>query len=433
MAVLYTPYREQMFLRRNKMATFRKLKSGNWQARVSKDGEEFSIGTFRTKKEAEIEAGKVEERIYYGQTLNDRNMLFEEVAKQWIEHKSSNLKDSTFAQVEVIIRLHILPYFGKKKIMAIRRAEIKKWIQGYVDKKDKKGEPEYSFGSCLKYLSVMKSILHYAVYELEVLEKNPADKLKVPVKDSTEKKEEVKYFTLVELNKLLDYMKGYKHQRFEDYPIYYTLMYFLSQSGLRISEALALRWTDLKGDKITIERQTSRDNNNNLKLTTLKNTSSYRTIRLDEDVVNALKEFKVIQEKFIQEYDTFHANKDNIIFHNYLGNYLTPATTRESIQRYCTEAGVKYKGTHVFRHTHAVLLLESGASLVFVSKRLGHKTIKTTADTYLSITQKIEEDELDKFASYTKRKSESAQNRHDDKIPSEQLPENPDLSRVPQV
>lgn len=67
-------------------------------------------------------------------------------------------------------------------------------------------------------------------------------------------------------------------------------------------------------------------------------------------------------------------------------------------------AQVEYKGTHGFRHTHAVLLLKSGASLVFVSKRLGHKTIKTTADTYLSITQKIKEDELKKFASYTKRK-----------------------------
>ncbi|MGJ9384313.1 tyrosine-type recombinase/integrase [Salipaludibacillus sp. CF4.18] len=56
-----------------------------------------------------------------------------------------------------------------------------------------------------------------------------------------------------------------------------------------------------------------------------------------------------------------------------------------------------------FRHTHAVLLLESGASLKYVANRLGHKTIKTTADTYLDITEKIEEDELQKFASYTKR------------------------------
>jgi len=53
---------------------------------------------------------------------------------------------------------------------------------------------------------------------------------------------------------------------------------------------------------------------------------------------------------------------------------------------------------------HTVLLLESGTSIKFVSNRLGHKTIKTTADTYLDITEKIEEDELKKFAFYTKNK-----------------------------
>ncbi|GGF73321.1 site-specific integrase [Paenibacillus albidus] len=401
------------------MATFRKLKSGNWQARVSKDGEEFSIGTYRTRKEAEIEAAKVEERIYYGQTLNDRNMLFSEVVEIWMKHKRSNLKDSTFEQVETIVRLHILPYFGNKRIMKMRRSEIKDWIQSYVDMKDENGEPKYSYGSCTKYLSVIKSIIHYAVYEIEILEKNLADKLKVSIKDSTKKKEAVKYHTLVELNKLLDFMKEYKHQRFEGYPIYYTLMYFLSRSGLRISEALALRWSDLKGDRITIERQTSRNNNNALKVTTLKNTSSYRTIRLEKDAVEVLEEFKAIQENLILKSLTFHQNKDGIIFQNYLGNYLTPSTVRESIENYCIKAEVEYKGTHGFRHTHAILLLESGASLLFVSKRLGHKTIKTTADTYLSITQKIEEDELLKFASYTKRETESAQNRHDDSIPSQ--------------
>ncbi|MFB2516091.1 MULTISPECIES: tyrosine-type recombinase/integrase [Lysinibacillus] len=93
-----------------------------------------------------------------------------------------------------------------------------------------------------------------------------------------------------------------------------------------------------------------------------------------------------------------------MIFQNYLGNYLTPSTVRESIEKYCKKAGVDYKGTHCFRHTHTVLLLKSGASIKFVSNRLGHKTIKTTSDTYLDISEKIEEDELKKFASYTNDK-----------------------------
>ncbi|MHA6488626.1 tyrosine-type recombinase/integrase [Bacillus cabrialesii] len=98
------------------MANFRKLASGKWQARVHKDGKLVSLGTFRTKKEAEIEAAKVEERKYYGQTINDRNMLFDEAVKNWLEYKKANVKESTLIQLEVIVRNHIMPTFGDKKL-----------------------------------------------------------------------------------------------------------------------------------------------------------------------------------------------------------------------------------------------------------------------------------------------------------------------------
>lgn len=377
------------------MATYRKLASGRWQARVSRNGKESSIGTFRTKKEAEIAANKVEERIYYGQTLNDRNVLFEDVANEWLhEFKKPNLKESTYTQFEVVIRLHIIPFFKGMKIMRIKRSDIKKWIDEFED---------YSYGSRIRYLSMLKGIFHYATHELEVLEKNPCDRLKVPVQDKMEIINETKYYSLQELNKLLDFMKEYKHQRFEDYQIYYVLMYFLSRTGLRISEAVALTWDDIEGNKIRINKQARRDDNNNFKLTTLKNMSSYRTISVDVDVIRVLKKFKLQQNALILSRQDFYRNESGAIFHNYLGNYLTPSTVREMIRKYCKMAGVEYKGTHVFRHTHAVLLLEAGASIKFVSQRLGHKTIKTTADTYLDVTEKIEEDELKKFSSYTKR------------------------------
>ncbi|KMK77596.1 tyrosine-type recombinase/integrase [Alkalihalobacillus pseudalcaliphilus] len=386
------------------MATIRKLKSNNWQARVSHEGKEFSIGTFKKKKEAELAAGKVEERLYYGLTLNDRNMLFEDVVNDWLNnYKKNNLKDITFEHYESTVRLHIIPDFKSRKIVQIKRTDINNWLNKYAQLKDKDGNDKYSAGSRLRYLSIMKSIFHYAVHHLEVLEKNPCDKLRIPIKDSTEIRKDVKYYSLTELNQLLDYMDKFKHQRFNEYKIYYMLMYFLSQTGLRISEALALQWSDIKGNMLNVDKQTSRDKNNNLIITSLKNTSSYRTIKLDQSILKELKKFKLLQLEMALKYSTFKKNDYDIIFQNGLGNYMISSTVRDSIRSYSKQAKVPYKGTHGFRHTHAVLLLESGASVVYVSKRLGHKTIKTTSDTYLDITEKIEEDELQKFASYTKR------------------------------
>ncbi|WP_425341269.1 tyrosine-type recombinase/integrase [Brevibacillus borstelensis] len=41
------------------------------------------------------------------------------------------------------------------------------------------------------------------------------------------------------------------------------------------------------------------------------------------------------------------------------------------------------------RHTHAVHLLEAGANIKYVSERLGHASVKVTADTYLHVTKKL--------------------------------------------
>lgn len=81
------------------------------------------------------------------------------------------------------------------------------------------------------------------------------------------------------------------------------------------------------------------------------------------------------------KYKNFTRNEDGIIFQHYLGN--------------------SYPLLQYGIQSHAVLLLETGASIKYVSQKLEHKSIKTTTDTYLD---KIEEDELKKFASYTQRK-----------------------------
>lgn len=50
--------------------------------------------------------------------------------------------------------------------------------------------------------------------------------------------------------------------------------------------------------------------------------------------------------------------------------------------------------------THAVHLLGTGANTKYVSERLGHASVKVTADTYLHVTKKIEEDTLTHYANY---------------------------------
>ncbi|WP_312321669.1 site-specific integrase [Soonwooa sp.] len=67
-------------------------------------------------------------------------------------------------------------------------------------------------------------------------------------------------------------------------------------------------------------------------------------------------------------------------------------TYNTEIVRWCNRAGVpKHITFHSARHTNAVLLLENGADIYTVSKRLGHREIRTTAIYAKIIDSKMKE------------------------------------------
>ena len=55
---------------------------------------------------------------------------------------------------------------------------------------------------------------------------------------------------------------------------------------------------------------------------------------------------------------------------------------------------------HDFRDTHATRLIEQGADIKAVSKRLGHSTIMTTYNIYVRVTDKMETETVKTFEGY---------------------------------
>ena len=52
---------------------------------------------------------------------------------------------------------------------------------------------------------------------------------------------------------------------------------------------------------------------------------------------------------------------------------------------------------HSLRHTHATLLLENGANIKDIQRRLGHSKLATTMDTYSHITEKMQNNTVNIF------------------------------------
>jgi integrase len=384
------------------MASFRKHDNGTWEYRIrykdrsSQKHKEKSKRGFKTKKEAQLAAAKVEMDLDYYGFSEDGNEMVDKFFEDWLEvYKKPHVKPITYSLQERNVRLNILPKWQGYKLKEIERTEYQKWINHLRE--------SYTEGTVRRIHSIMNSALNDAVHEFRILRENPITRITVP-KDNQEEKE-VKFFTLKELEMFLDKVKApQKNAKYQHSIQYFVLFTLLARTGIRIGEALALTWEDidLEEKKLTINKTLVYPTNSKPYLSTPKSKKSKRSIGLDNQTVQLLKKHRINRNEVYLRYMNYKKADTNIVFHQHEGRWLRTNVVREYFKEVCKRTNLPVLSPHALRHSHAVHLLEAGASLKYVSERLGHSSIKITADTYLHVTQKIEDHALDLYQQYTK-------------------------------
>ncbi|NOK23956.1 tyrosine-type recombinase/integrase, partial [Corallococcus carmarthensis] len=290
--------------------------------------------------------------------------------------------------------LNILPRWSNYRLNEITRNEYQKWINELRNR--------YSEGTVRRIHSIFSTAMHDAVHEFRILRENPIQKIKVP--PEVEKRKEVRYFTREQLDKFLSQVVPIKNAKYRHSIQYKVLFTLLARTGLRIGEALALTWDDinLQNKTLTVSKTLVYPLNSAPYLSTPKSKKSNRTIKLDDRLVALLKRHSVNQKEVILRYVNYKASDKNLLFHQQDGRWLRTNVVREYFKEVCKRSDLPILSPHALRHTHAVHLLEAGATIKYVSERLGHASIKVTADTYLHITKKIEDDALKLYESYVR-------------------------------
>lgn len=381
------------------MASFRK-RGDKWEYRIKYQdrqtgkSKEKSKGGFRTKKEAQIAAAEEEAKIHHFGFAENGNEQVKHFFKEWLEvYKKPNVKPITYSVQERNVRLNILPRWGSYRLKDITRTEYQKWIN------ELRGH--YSEGTVRRIHSIMGSAMNDAVHEFNIIRENPIQKIKVP-KD-TEKVDKVSFFTKDQLEQFLDAVKTpVKNAKYQKSIQYYALFTLMGRTGIRIGEALALTWDDINfEDKIlTINKTLVYPLNSAPYLSTPKSKNSVREVKLDDATIRLMKKHKLNQKEVILQYENYKASKDNIMFHQHEGRWLRTNVVRDYFKEVCKRAGLPILSPHALRHTHAVHLLEAGVNIKYVSERLGHASVKVTADTYLHVTKKIEDEALALYERY---------------------------------
>lgn len=126
--------------------------------------------------------------------------------------------------------------------------------------------------------------------------------------------------------------------------------------GLRISEAVRLRYEDIDTDRMLIHVRHGKGGKD-------------RYVPLSELLLDVLQAYQKI------------APQNEWLFPGVQpGHYLSTRTVQRAVERAVRKAGIKKHATcHTLRHSFATHLLESGTDIRAIQKLLGHKRLETTA------------------------------------------------------
>ena len=263
---------------------------------------------------------------------------------------NKEIREGTAKDYERIYLKRIKPAFGNRLLASIQPCE---WTS-FLLQLTKNGTSE---ARADRVHATASAIYKAAVFQ-GLLPSNPLTRVKWFKKKNSVKSALKKsaYWKLSESQTFLEWACVHS--------VYFTLYLTAYQTGLRISELMALQWdvVDLDRHEIEIRRYYCR-----LSKAIQENTKSgkIRRVYLSPDLANRLRMLK-------------DSSPGLFVFTNTDGQMFPYETMRAQAKRDQIEAKVPVIGWHGFRHTFASHFMMNGGNIYELQKLLGHSDVSTT-------------------------------------------------------
>lgn len=151
--------------------------------------------------------------------------------------------------------------------------------------------------------------------------------------------------------------------------------------GARRGEVLALRWRDIQDGRATIARSLTQTRQV-LEFRGTK-TEKPRVVKIPESTLVALGAYRKRQDEFRRQFGPDYKVDEDLIFANPGGTPLKPDSVSAAVSLLFRRLKLpKGASLHSLRHTHTSHLLAKGVPLPVVSARLGHSSVRVTAEIY---------------------------------------------------
>lgn len=159
----------------------------------------------------------------------------------------------------------------------------------------------------------------------------------------------------------------------------YPILVLLVTTGLRIGEALALRWRDIDPDRATLTvRESAQRKRKQWVFNPPKTDSGARTVLLPTAAREALQRLRAANPTATEADFVFESQRKR-------GQPVHATFVYDLLRKTCETAGLPRIRIHDLRHLHASLLLAEGVPIPEVSARLGHANPNITLGVYAHV------------------------------------------------
>ena len=252
--------------------------------------------------------------------------------------RANRQKPSGIASKETILRVHLVPFLGSKRLDAITNEDVQRLKTALGAKAPK---------TVNNVLTVLSGLLKAAV-EWNVIDRLPCTVrlLKVP-RSSAAFHDFETYERLVETARTTD-------------PLTHLIVLIGGEAGLRLGEMIALQWTDVDLAKRQLCVQRSNWNGH---VTAPKN-GRLRYIPLTVWLAAVLREHRHLKSPLVLCDDD--------------GEPVLRRTLQNWVRRAARRGNVQNSGVHVLRHTFCSHLAMRGAPARAIQELAGHADLSTT-------------------------------------------------------
>jgi integrase len=287
---------------------------------------------------------------------------FHEFASEWLDARRSELRPRTVKDYEWALSYHLLPFFREHRLTEITIAEVDRY------KAAKVREGRLGAGRINKTLKLLAQIMDLAI-EYELTDRaNPARGRRRRVKEPKVRRSWVE---AEQLTALLDAADPYLR----------PVLAVLAGAGLRVGEAIALRWRDISIATATLRVGTAKTD-----------AGTDREVDLPGGLVEVLSECKARRRRVGAKDPVLITRTSRCQTVTNIDHRLKTAIRRANM--ILEEAGIEpiseRVSPHSLRRTYASLRAALGDDPVYIAEQLGHQDPAFTFRVYQKAAKRRE-------------------------------------------